>query len=126
MRFSIFPFTILSGTPSLVQEPILSFNHGVLDSVRALKASGHPGFASNQQGIALAMVMRRHTDILCILPTGGGKSLLFTAPPLIEGKLTTVVIFPFLSLLDDMLKKYETKPGLCARLFILISLNLLL
>lgn len=36
--------------------------------------------------------------MLVILPTGGGKTLLYLLPSLIEKDMTTVVIFPFIAL----------------------------
>ncbi len=49
------------------------------------------------EAIAAALTWR---DALIVLPTGGGKSLCFQAPPLVTGTLT-VVVSPLISLMKD-------------------------
>jgi hypothetical protein len=55
-------------------------------------------FLSVEQQQALYLVLARDRDLLVVLPTGGGKSLLFQLPPLIEKGLTTIVVVPFVAL----------------------------
>ncbi|MCL4742628.1 MAG: DNA helicase RecQ [Phycisphaerales bacterium] len=49
------------------------------------------------EAVAAALAGR---DALIVLPTGGGKSLCFQAPPLVTGSLT-VVVSPLISLMKD-------------------------
>jgi superfamily II DNA helicase RecQ len=55
-------------------------------------------FRSLEQRHALQCILTRETDLLLVLPTGGGKSLLFQAAAMLEQGLTTVVILPFVAL----------------------------
>jgi hypothetical protein len=42
--------------------------------------------------------LEKQTPLVIVLPTGGGKSLLFTLPACIEGPGVTVVVVPFRAL----------------------------
>ena len=53
-----------------------------------------------QQEQAMRAVLRRR-DSLVVLPTGGGKSLCFQAPALLNGNETTVVVSPLIALMKD-------------------------
>lgn len=66
--------------------------------------------------------MERQQDLLCVLRTGGGKSLLFFLPAYLERErqLTTVVVVPFVSLKKDLVQRanalnlsYDTWHGKC-------------
>ncbi|EGX50726.1 hypothetical protein AOL_s00054g994 [Orbilia oligospora ATCC 24927] len=64
-----------------------------------------PEYRSPQQKLALEHIVTGTTQILAILPTGGGKSLLFQLPTRLTGARTTVVIVPFKALQDDIMEK---------------------
>jgi len=59
-------------------------------------------FKSPQQAKALQLIMDGKKDVLAILPTGGGKSLLFFLPTLMEQEMTTVVIVPLIAVMQDL------------------------
>lgn len=59
-------------------------------------------FKSEEQMKAMKLVLQRKFDVLTILPTGGGKSLIFQLPAWVEKDLTTVVIVPFVALAEEM------------------------
>ena len=61
----------------------------------------HWGFESLRahQGEAIDAALD-HRDALIVLPTGGGKSLCYQLPPLVDGALT-VVVSPLISLMKD-------------------------
>src|SRR4051812_1554131 len=52
-----------------------------------------------QEQAMRAVLARR--DSLVVLPTGGGKSLCFQAPALLNPKETTVVVSPLIALMKD-------------------------
>ena len=59
-------------------------------------------FKSTKQAEAIKLALKREKDILAILPTGEGKSLIFQLPAFLEMDLTTVVIIPFVALVEEM------------------------
>lgn len=64
----------------------------------------HATFKSPHQACALELSAQRKNDLLVVLPTGGGKSLLFfaCAVRVAELNLATVVIVPLVALLGDL------------------------
>lgn len=67
----------------------------------------HKDYKSPQQGEALRAVLRCQSPLIVVLPTGGGKSLLFMLPAILEPYGTTVVIVPFISLAQDLLNRCQ-------------------
>lgn len=76
-------------------------------------------FRSSAQAVGVAAVMQREKDVLCVLPTGGGKSLLFLVPALaeLERGFVTVVVVPLLALLSDIERRCTASgvPFICWR-----------
>ena len=71
-----------------------------LAAARATLAQ-HFGFADFRPGQANAIrQVMEGRDVLVVLPTGGGKSLCFQVPALVQGGLT-VVLSPLISLMQD-------------------------
>lgn len=68
----------------------------------ALLIDRHWGFKTLRplQEQAMAAVLNRR-DSLLVLPTGGGKSLCFQAPALLQENETTVVVSPLIALMKD-------------------------
>ena len=62
------------------------------------------GFRSVEQEQALYAVLDNQTPLVVVLPTGGGKSLLFTLPACIEEGVTVVVV-PYRALIEDLVKR---------------------
>lgn len=60
---------------------------------------------------AISRILRGRSTLL-ILPTGGGKSLCYQYPSMIEERGITLVISPLLSLMADQLNKLHSR-GLC-------------
>ena len=61
----------------------LTLSAGVLNALRGLYDS-QAQFKSEEQAEAVRLAMKRSGDILVILPSGGGKSVVFMAPAWIE------------------------------------------
>ena len=78
-----------------------------LISLRELLKNSNARFKSSEQAKAVRCILRRKKDCLVILPTGGGKSLMFQLPVYMEKTLTTVVVIPFVALLEEMLEKCQ-------------------
>ncbi|HSI68769.1 MAG TPA: RecQ family ATP-dependent DNA helicase, partial [Gillisia sp.] len=67
---------------------------------------GHDAFRPMQEEIILAAEKRR--DILALLPTGGGKSLCFQIPVLMQEGIG-IVISPLVALMEDQVKALQKK-----------------
>ena len=74
-------------------------------------------FRSSEQAVAVGAVMQRHCDVLAVLATGGGKSLLFLVPALaeMENGWVTVVVVPLLALGDDLTRRCREAGIPCLR-----------
>ena len=62
---------------------------------------GHSAFRAGQEALIDAILSGR--DALCVMPTGGGKSLCYQVPALLLPGLT-LVISPLISLMQDQVK----------------------
>lgn len=68
---------------------------------------GHNGFKPQQQEI-ITRILNKEGHSLGIMPTGGGKSLCFQIPALIQNNLT-VVISPLIALMKDQIDNLVKK-----------------
>ena len=66
------------------------------------------GFRSVEQEQALNAVLDKQTPLVVILPTGGGKSLLFTVPACVEEVGVTVVVVPYRALIEDLVSRISS------------------
>ena len=91
-----------------------SSNFGWSDSIRSvLKAKfGLKGFRLCQEGVINAAMDGR--DIVCVMPTGGGKSLTYQLPAVSGSKGLTVVISPLLALIWDQVRSLKELNIECA------------
>ena len=64
-------------------------------------------YRSDEQRQALIdiVVEEQQTPLVVILPTGGGKSLLFLAPACLEDARMTIVVVPFRQLINNMVER---------------------
>jgi hypothetical protein len=60
------------------------------------------GFCLVEQEQAMHAVLNRQSLLVVVLPTGGGKSLLFTVPAVVEQSGVTVVIVLYQALIDNL------------------------
>jgi superfamily II DNA helicase RecQ len=64
-------------------------------------------FRSVEQERAVNAVLDRQTPLVVVLPTGGGKSLLFMLPALVEEGGVTVVVVPYRQLITSTVERMQ-------------------
>ncbi len=76
-------------------------------AVRKVLQCENFSFRSKEQGEALRRIVREQDRgvLVVVLPTGGGKSLLFMAPACMNDPGVTIVVVPFRSLINDLVDK---------------------
>jgi superfamily II DNA helicase RecQ len=60
-----------------------------------------------EQEQALHAVLDGQTPLVVVLPTGGGKSLLFTVPACVDEAGVTVVVVPYRALIEDLIGRIQ-------------------
>jgi len=64
-------------------------------------------FRSKEQELAMEAVLVGQTPLVVVLPTGGGKSLLFMVPARLDDAGVTIVVAPFRALVDDLVDRLK-------------------
>jgi ATP-dependent DNA helicase Q1 len=82
------------------QSPVFPWSSAILSTLKS--TFDLPSFRLCQEGVINAAMDDR--DIVCVMPTGGGKSLTYQLPAVIGGKGVTVVISPLLALIWDQVR----------------------
>ena len=67
------------------------------------------GFRSAEQELALHAVIDGQTPLVVVLPTGGGKSLLFSVPACMDDAGVTVVVVPYRALIEDLVDRMQKR-----------------
>lgn len=62
-------------------------------------------YRSRQQAMAIGSVIRNEPEIIAVLSTGEGKSLLYLLPSRLPASLTTVLIVPLVALKQDTVRR---------------------
>jgi len=75
------------------------------NAMRKALCRSEVSFRSEEQKEALRTIIfdEQKTPLIVVLPTGGGKSLLFTAPACLDNPGVTIVVVPYRALLDNLL-----------------------
>jgi superfamily II DNA helicase RecQ len=75
------------------------------NAMRKALCRSEVSFRSDEQEEALKTIVfdEQKTPLIVVLPTGGGKSLLFTAPACLNDPGVTIVVVPYRALLDNLL-----------------------
>jgi len=88
--------------PELKAVSSLSVSASILEALRTFQKDPMATFKSVEQAMALQLILDGTRDVVAILPTGGGKSLLFFLPTMLEKEFTTVVIVPLIAVMQDL------------------------
>ncbi|KAI6108376.1 hypothetical protein F5141DRAFT_1216120 [Pisolithus sp. B1] len=72
-----------------------------LQKMQTLLRDDRTSWLSPQQKDAMMAILERKKDVIVMLPTGGGKSMLAIVPSLLEGNTVTILILPLNSLIMD-------------------------
>jgi superfamily II helicase len=102
--------SMMSERYSRLQQPIDSLSdHAAVEpatylALKRFLKSPSAGFKTATQALCVQRVLQRNSNLLCIMPTGGGKSLLFMLPAYMEEKVTIVVV-PLVALLEDLRRR---------------------
>lgn len=78
-----------------------------LDALRTLLGRPDADWTSPEQRQGVLAVLECQTDILAIMATGSGKTMLTLIPIILQPNKTTVVILPLNSLLDDYCRRLD-------------------
>ncbi|PNP37241.1 hypothetical protein TGAMA5MH_10863 [Trichoderma gamsii] len=70
----------------------------ILKALQAVLRDNHARFRTPQQEEAVRMAAAKETPLVAILPTGGGKSLIFMVPAMLAGAGVTIVVAPYAEL----------------------------
>ncbi|KAG9220231.1 hypothetical protein CCMSSC00406_0009552 [Pleurotus cornucopiae] len=89
--------------PHLPSSCAVTVHPSRLEAVAKLYKS--ESFQSPQQAAMFEFILQNSHTVFGVLPTGGGKSLMFYGPSIVEKDGITVVISPFVALSDE---QYET------------------
>lgn len=79
----------------------------LLGAVKKLYGNREAGWKSAEQEQALTKIMSWTEQVVAILPTGAGKSLLFMLPCTLPDAGITVLVVPLFSLYRDMLRRIK-------------------
>ena len=80
---------------------------GVCKAMQQVLGQQDVGFRSAEQELALHAVIDGQTPLVVVLPTGGGKSLLFSVPACMEDAGVTVVVVPYRALIEDLVDRMQ-------------------
>ncbi|KAH8591172.1 P-loop containing nucleoside triphosphate hydrolase protein [Bisporella sp. PMI_857] len=70
----------------------------ILKALRSVLRDDHAQFRTLQQEEAVRLAAAKETPLVAILPTGGGKSLVFMVPAMLSGSGVTIVVAPYAEL----------------------------
>lgn len=77
----------------------------LLGGARKLYRNEHLQWKSTEQEQAMTTIMSSVEQVVCVLPTGAGKSLLFMLPCSLPDARTTVLVVPLISLRGDLIRR---------------------
>ncbi len=87
-----------------VEKPCVGTGGGqlILEALRALLRDDYAQFRTPQQEEAVRLAAAKETPLVVILPTAGGKSLVFMVPAMLSGSGVTIVVAPYAALKQQL------------------------
>ena len=76
-------------------ESVAASNAELEAAMRKALGQAETSFRSVEQKLAIKAILQRETPLVVVLPTGGGKSLLFMVPACLPDPGVTIVVVPF-------------------------------
>ena len=98
--------SLLSSSPDPLP-PTQNLESMALDALRTLLGKPDADWTSPQQRQGVLAVLECQKDILAIMATGSGKTMLTLIPVLVQPNKTTVAILPLNSLMDDYCRRLD-------------------
>jgi hypothetical protein len=77
----------------------------ILKALRAVLRDDHAQFQTPQQEEAVRLAAAKESPLVAILPTGGGKSLIFMVPAMLSGSGVTIVVAPYAELKKQLVTR---------------------
>jgi superfamily II DNA helicase RecQ len=90
----------------IINDPIASMMPRALDKIRSLVGDSKATWTCDAQRDGMEAVLRLKTDVMVLMCTGSGKTMLAIVPSLLEDAVT-VVVLPLKSLMMDYRRKLD-------------------
>ncbi|KAG2336057.1 P-loop containing nucleoside triphosphate hydrolase protein, partial [Suillus weaverae] len=89
----------------MISSPHLAVNPNLIDTLRPLFPGNHALSFTSPYQAELVQSCLTNEHVLCVMPTGSGKSLAFFAAPLLHPRGLFIVITPLVALTEDMARR---------------------
>jgi hypothetical protein len=94
-----------SMTPTLTVQQMVFTEEAALEALRSLLRNPAAQWKTDGQRAAIMAVLEREHDVVAVLPTNAGKSMVAIVPPMLERDSVTVLILPLRVLILDFERK---------------------
>ena len=97
--------TYIEGFKSAPSETVLALETRALKALRTVLRQPSAVWSGEGQRRAVLAVLQHQHDIITVLATGSGKTMLVLLPAILELQRTTVVVLPLRALLHDLVRR---------------------
>ncbi|KAG2121482.1 hypothetical protein DEU56DRAFT_927410 [Suillus clintonianus] len=84
---------------------VVEIREQIRDAIRFLRKDPTAKEKSREQMDALVGIMTETRDVLVAMKTGGGKSMMWMVPSILDENAKSIVVCPFVALLEEQYKK---------------------